>query len=113
MANTKITEDKKAAPSVKVAEQKKITKKAKESSDEDPWGAWSENEIDPSKVDYNNLNLNKLNDKELSKHKKAMEVEFNKKKIWKDHPEFEYDVRKDFTKIRNEVSTLRDEDDDW
>ena len=44
-----------------------------------------------------------------------MEVEFNKKKVWKDHPEFQYDVRKDFSKIRDQTSKSgnKEEDDDW
>jgi hypothetical protein len=100
----------KPAPSAKVAEPKKVMKKISSSGD-DPWGAWSDNEeIDIAKVDYNNLNLNKMTDKELNKHKKAMEVEFNKKKIWKDHPEFEYDKRKDFSKLKNNSNEVEE---DW
>jgi hypothetical protein len=100
----------KPAPSAKVAEPKKVMKKISSSGD-DPWGAWSDNEeIDIAKVDYNYLNLNKMTDKELNKHKKAMEVEFNKKKIWKDHPEFEYDKRKDFSQLRNNSNEVEE---DW
>ena len=98
----------KAAPSAK---DTKNQPKRKISSDDDPWGAWSDNEeIDPSKIDYKNLNLNKLGDKELNKHKAAMDVEFNKKRVTKDHPEFEYDKRKDFSHLRDSNSAIIEEE---
>jgi hypothetical protein len=64
--------------------------------------------VDTSKIDYEKLNLNKLSDRELAKHKKAMDTDFNKNKIWKEHPDFKYDVRKDFSKIRADIGTVED-----
>lgn len=49
--------DKKPAPSAKT--------KAKSDQEDDPWGAWPDYEIEPTKVDYERLDLNKLSDKEL------------------------------------------------
>lgn len=102
-------------PAKKQSEQKPAPSAAKfqldNDSGSDPWGAWSDHEeIEPSKVDYTNFNLNKLSDKELNKHKKAMDQDFNRNKIDKDHPEFEYDKRKDFSKLRQ---TQNFSEDDW
>jgi hypothetical protein len=80
--------------------------KFENNSDYDAWGGWSENSEDVQNADYERLNLNKLGDKELAKHKKAMDTDFNKNKVWKDHPDFEYDKRKDFTRLRQTSSPV-------
>ena len=56
------------------------------SFDDDGWGDadWDFDDIkEPEKIDihskdYQNKNLNKLSDEELAKHKKAMDLEFDK-----------------------------------
>ena len=50
-----------------------------------------EDEIDISSKDYSNLNLNKLGDEELARHKRAMDKEYNKKYIRPTDPNFVYD----------------------
>ena len=42
--------------------------------------------------DYENENLNKLNDEELKKHKDNMEKEYTKNVIQPGHRDFEYDI---------------------
>lgn len=41
-----------------------------------------------NKVDYNSLDLNKLNDLELNRHKQAMDQIYKKNFIGKDDPNF-------------------------
>jgi len=49
--------------------------KAKNDDDWDPWGAPEpEKVLDTKKFDYNKLDLNKLSDFELQRHKQAMDV---------------------------------------
>jgi len=50
-----------------------------------------EEEIDISSKDYSNLNLNKLSDTELAKHKRAMDKQYNKNFIKPSDPNFVYD----------------------
>ena len=49
--------------------------------------------IDTAQVDYNNLDLNKLDDQTLKAHKKAMDVDYNKNFVGKSDPRFKYDIR--------------------
>jgi hypothetical protein len=38
-----------------------------------------------------------------------MDTDFNRNKVWKDHPDFEYDKRKDFSRMRQIAGTAEDE----
>jgi len=40
------------------------------------------------KIDYNSLNLNKLSDMELNRHKEAMDKVYNKNFVGKNDPSF-------------------------
>ena len=57
--------------------------------------------IDPTKVDYSKLNLNKLSDAEIKAHKKAMDTDYNKNFVGKNNPNFQYDKRIDFKQMRD------------
>lgn len=46
--------------------------------------------------DYDDEDLNKLNDSELKKKKAEMDVEFEKNNIKKGDANFKYDIRKEF-----------------
>ena len=45
-----------------------------------------------------NKNLNQLGDAELAAHKRAMDIEFNKKQLKPGDPGFQYDKVVDFSK---------------
>lgn len=75
----------------------------------DDWGEEDEKEKDYSKFDYQNTNLNKLNDKDLAAHKKNMDKGFSKNQLKPGDAGFEYDKRVDFTNLQND----EDEDDSW
>ena len=47
--------------------------------------------------DYMNTNLNKLDEEELKKHKKAMDTDFVKNRLRPGDPGFKYDSRKEFS----------------
>ena len=66
---------------------------------------------DLSKVDYNTLNLNKLDDVSLSTHKAAMDLDYQRNFIPKDSPDYKYDSRKDYSSKRADLSKL--EDNSW
>lgn len=68
-----------------------------EPEEDDGWGEIAPAKIDTKNVDYNKLNLNKLSDWELNKHKAAMEEKYQKNFIGKGDPRFKYDMRQDFT----------------
>ena len=97
--------------------------KARSSWDDDGgWNAsedeWNFDDIDKPKptkvnndVDYDKLDLNKLDDSELNKHKKKMDVLFEKNFIKPNDPKFVYDKRKEF-KSTAVVDESWDDDDD-
>ena len=47
-------------------------------------------------TDYSTLDLNKLNDDELRRHKHKMDKQYDKNQIKPNHPNFVYDKRIDF-----------------
>ena len=57
-------------------------------------------------VDYNTLNLNKLSDSELEKHKRVMDQEFERKQVRPTDPGFVYDKRREFKRAKAD-------DDSW
>ena len=54
--------------------------------------------IDTRGIDYNKLDLNKLSDAELNRHKAAMDKDYQKNFIKAGDPGFEYDKRVDYPK---------------
>ena len=76
----------------------------------DEWAEDSDKDQDLDNFDYKNKNLNKLNDKELALHKKAMDKDFNKNQLKPGDPGFEYDKRVTFTRDPNEAAM---DDDSW
>ena len=62
-------------------------------------------------MDYNKLDLNKLDDETLNAHKKAMDHDYNKNFVGAGDPNFKYDVRKDFSKNKGAAAYL--DDDSW
>ena len=87
-------------------------------ADSDDWGdAWGDDAeaapiLDKKAFDYDKLDLNKLSDFELNRHKAAMEVEYQKNFVKKGDEGFEYDKRKDFTAANNAVADWDEDDDD-
>jgi hypothetical protein len=51
-----------------------------------------------------------MGDAELAQHKRAMEVEYNKAHVGKSDPNFQYDVRMDFS---NKKKDGDDENNSW
>ena len=57
-------------------------------------------DIDVRNFDYKTTDLNKLPEAEIRAHKKNMDKDYNKNFIGKDDPNFQFDVRKDFSSLR-------------
>ena len=64
--------------------------------DDEGWGDSDAKKKEETKKDYQGVDLNKLSNQELNQVKKDMDVDFNKNRITKEDPRFQYDVRKDF-----------------
>jgi hypothetical protein len=54
--------------------------------------------LDTRKIDYSKLDLNKLSDTELARHKAEMDKDYQKKIIRPGDKDFVYDKRVDFSK---------------
>jgi centrosomal protein CEP19 len=76
----------------KEIEKKKEVKKKKEKNDPE----LEEEEEEYGFDEFEDEDLNKLNDSELKKKKAEMDVEFEKNNIKKDDANFKYDIRKEF-----------------
>jgi hypothetical protein len=74
----------------------------------DEWGSDQESDKPANNFDYKKQNLNKLSDKELAKHKAAMDNNF--KQLKPGDEGFEYDKRVEFNKNDNAGGL---EDDSW
>ena len=75
-------------------------------------------DIDVRNFDYNTTDLNKLSDAEIRAHKKAMDKDYLKNFVGQGDPNFTYDTRTDFKKLREQAlakqaTTAQDSDDDW
>ena len=77
------------------------------------WDAWGEPSkpapLDMKKIDYNSLNLNKLSDVELNRHKEAMDLMYKKNFVSKNDPTFEYDKQVDFSKVKKVEASWDDD----
>lgn len=107
---------------------------ASQAFDDDGWDDWNFDDLDKPAKDndkdkaynqgididskqYQNENLNKLNDQELALRKRQMDKDFDRNFIKPSDPDFEYDKRVDF-KIRKSggAASWGDSDDysdDW
>lgn len=83
--------------------------------DDDGWGdAWGEEPVavplDKKKFDYDKLDLNKLSDFELNRHKQSMDQDYQKNFLKKGDTGFEYDKRIEFKPTANAAADWDDED---
>lgn len=67
--------------------------------------------VNPKEFNYEKLDLNKLDDDQLDRHKAAMDIDYQKKFVGKDDPNFKYDKRVDF-KVKKEAVADWDESED-
>jgi hypothetical protein len=79
--------------------EKRLEKKTAAVDSDDGWGEIEPTPIDTRGIDYNKLNLNKLSDYELNRHKAAMDKEYQKNFLKKGDAGFEYDKKVDFTNV--------------
>jgi hypothetical protein len=67
-------------------------KESKVTTKKEEWDAWGEPPqsapLETTNIDYNSLNLNKLSDSELKKHKASMDKVYNKNFVGKNDPNF-------------------------
>lgn len=87
--------------------------------EEDDWGGsddWDtsapQKDVDLSKVDLRNTNLNKLSDNDLAAHKRAMDKDFNMNQLKPGDAGFVYDKVVDFSKDPG-VGGYDLDDDSW